>query len=121
MSKWVHSSNHYYVLSDSPDKDGAETVHFVWSHRRVRLRGHSFREFVQRVAPLLDGSRTVEQVKAEVADLFAPEDLYACLEMLGSHGLLEDVTHSPVPAERADFLCPQTNLFHDLPPQPQEV
>ena len=120
MSQWLRIPNHYYVYSDPPDKDGDETLHFVSSHRRVRLRGHSFREFVQRVAPLLDGSRTVEQVQAEVTDLFTPEDLYACLEMLGSQGLLEDVTYSPVPAERADFLRPQTNLFHDLSPQPQE-
>ena len=121
MSQLLRIPTHYYVYSDPPDKTGDETLHFVSGHRRVRLRGHSFREFVQRVAPLLDGSRTVEQLQNDVADIFAPEDLHGCLDMLGSHGLLEDAGLSPLPAELGDFLRPQMNVFHDLSPEPEEL
>jgi adenylyltransferase/sulfurtransferase len=109
------------VYSDPPDKNGDEMLHFVSGHRRVRLRGHSFRDFVQRVTPLLDGTRTVEQVQDEVGDQFAPADLYACLEMLGSHGLLEDAGLSEVPAELSDSLVPQMNAFHDMSNEPGEL
>ena len=33
-----------------------EVLHFVSPQRRVKLKGHSFREFVQNVVPLLDGT-----------------------------------------------------------------
>src|SRR5262245_19983059 len=121
MPQLLRIPSHYYVYSDPPDKDGDETLHFVSGHRRIRLRGHSFREFVQRVAPLLDGSRTVDEIHREVADLFAAEDLYACLEMLASHGLLEDTALSTLPPELAEFLRPQLNVFHDLSPEPEQL
>jgi molybdopterin-synthase adenylyltransferase len=121
MPQILRIPSHYYVYSDPPDKDGDETLHFVSAQRRVRLRGHSFREFVQRVVPLLDGSRTVEEIQREVAGIFEPADLYACLEMLGHHGLLEDVAQSTVPADLEQFLRPQMNVFQDLSPQPETV
>jgi molybdopterin-synthase adenylyltransferase len=121
MPQRLRIPSHYYVYSDPPDKDGTETLHFIGGHRRVRLRGHSFREFVQRVVPLLDGSRTVDEIQHQVADEFAPEDLYACLEMLGRQGLLEDAALSGVPSELDEFLRPQMNVFHDLSPEPEAV
>ena len=47
MPQQLRIPTHYYVYSDPPDRDGHETLHFVSGHRRVRLRGHSFREFNQ--------------------------------------------------------------------------
>jgi bacteriocin biosynthesis cyclodehydratase domain-containing protein len=121
MSQLLRIPSHYYVYSDPPDKNGDEMLHFVSGHRRIRLRGHSFRDFVQRVAPLLDGTRTVEQIQGEVGDLFAPADLHDCLEMLGSHGLLEDAGLSAVPADLSTSLRPQMNVFHDLSTEPEEL
>jgi adenylyltransferase/sulfurtransferase len=121
MPQLLRIPSHYYIYSDAPDKNGDETLHFVSDHRRVRLRGHSFREFVQRVAPLLDGTRTVEELQKEVADIFAPDDLLACLEMLGRHGLLEDTALSVVPKELHELLRPQMNVFHDLVPDPEAI
>ncbi|MFL6452366.1 MAG: TOMM precursor leader peptide-binding protein [Bryobacteraceae bacterium] len=121
MPQKLRIPTHYYVYSDPPDQEGDETLHFVSAHRRVRMRGHSFREFVQKVVPLLNGTRTVEEIHKEVADLFAAEDLHACLEMLGNHGMLEDVTESAIPAEWSDFLRPQMNFFHDFSPEPEEL
>jgi molybdopterin-synthase adenylyltransferase len=121
MSQKLRIPSHYYVYSDPPDQDGDETLHFVSGQRRVRLRGRSFREFVQSVVPLLDGTRTVEEIQKETADLFAAQDLYACLEMLGSQGMLEDLSVSEVPAEWSDFLRPQTNFFRDVSAEPEEL
>jgi molybdopterin-synthase adenylyltransferase len=120
MPQRLRIPTHYYLYSDPPDKDGHEMLHFVSGHKRVRLRGHSFREFVQVVAPLLDGKHTVEQIEEEVADLFKPEDLRACLEMLGTHGLLEDAELSPVAPVVEEFLRPQMNVFHELSTDPEQ-
>ena len=113
--------SHYYVYSDPPNKQGEETLHFVSGNRRIRLRGRSFREFVQYVVPLLDGGRTIEQISGEVGDVFADEDLRTCLELLGSQGLLEDAAESPVPIDLENFLRPQMNLLHDVSAEPEEI
>ena len=63
----------------------------------------------------------MEEVQKETADLFAAHDLYACLEMLGSQGMLEDLEafRGEFPAEWSDFLRPQTNFFRDVSAEPE--
>jgi adenylyltransferase/sulfurtransferase len=109
--------SHYYIYSDPPDKSGEEELHFVSSHRRVKLRGRSFREFVQNVVPLLDGSRSFEEIHSCVSDLFRPDDLMACLDLLSEHGLLEDASILTMSAEVQERLRPQLNLFHEVSPE----
>ena len=121
MSQRLRIPSHYYVYSDPPNKDGEETLHFVSGNRRVRLRGRSFREFVQYVVPLLDGGHTVEEISGEVTGVFDEEDLRPCLELLGSQGLLEDAAESPVSPDLEAFMRPQLNLLHDLSPEPEEL
>jgi adenylyltransferase/sulfurtransferase len=111
----------YYVYSDPPNKAGEETLHFVSAQRRVKLRGRSFREFVQRVVPLLDGTRPLDAVKSEVADLFKPEDLDECLALLASNGLLEDVARWELSEPERARLMPQLNLLQMLTPEPWRV
>ena len=66
--------------------------------RRLKLKGHSFREFLYEVVPLLDGTRSTEEIQQLVSDTFAPEDLSAALELLASEGLLEDQDRGVPPA-----------------------
>ena len=40
--------SYFYVLSEPPDSRGEEVLRFVSERRRIKLKGHSFREF-QRV------------------------------------------------------------------------
>lgn len=105
---------HFYVFCDPPDDSGDETLHFLSSTRRVKLRGHSFREFVQHVVPLLDGYRTFEEIKTDVADLFAEDDLLACLELLAGQGLLEDAERMALQTDAKEVMQPQNNLFYEL-------
>ncbi len=49
-------------------------LHFVSPHRRIKLKGRFFREFVQHVCARLDGSRSFQQIESEVGDLFREED-----------------------------------------------
>ena len=50
--------SHFYVLVDPPDSEGDETLHFVSESRKIKVKGHSFREFQQHVVPLLNGEHT---------------------------------------------------------------
>ena len=120
-SQRLRIPSHYYVYSDPPDKKGDEGLHFVSAQRRVHLKGHAFREFVQHVVPLLDGSRTVDEIHARVSDRFAAEDLDECLTLLSEQLLIEDADAWGLDAATQARLRPQLNLFHEISAEPWRV
>lgn len=105
--------SHYRVLLDPPDDKGDETLTFVSLARRVKLRGHAFREFRQRVLPLLDGRHEVAQIAAACSDEFEADDLDAALSLLHAQGLLRDAALDQPVAEDPQR-APQWNQWHDL-------
>ena len=106
--------SHFYVLVDPPDSEGDETLHFVSESRKIKVKGHSFREFQQHVVPLLNGEHTIEEIQSQVADLFAAEDLQACLDLLGEQKLLEEADDFPLQGDLKSQLTPQLNFFHEV-------
>jgi len=68
---------HYRVLLEPPDEKGDEVLQFLSSTRRIKLKGHSFREFRREVVPLLDGCHTMADIASATAEVFAPSDLDA--------------------------------------------
>jgi hypothetical protein len=113
--------SNYYIYADPPDKEGEEALHFVSAQRRVSFRGRAFREFVQTVVPLLDGTRSPADIAGEVGTLFETADLEACLQLLREQGLLEDSSRWDLPEARRERLLPQLNLFQMLSPEPWEL
>ncbi len=105
--------SNYYVWCDPPDASGDETLHFVCERRRLSLKGHSFRDFMQKVVPLLDGRHSLAEIEAEVADIFRPEDLEDCLRLLAEQNLLEGADHG-LDESAALRMEPQLNLFHEM-------
>ena len=108
------------MWSEPPDHSGDESLHFVSERRRIKLKGHSFREFERRVIPLLDGEHTFEDIGRNVEDVFALDDLAAGLDLLASQNLLEDgPTYEPdIPSSRR---TPQSNFFHEIGSDSSEV
>lgn len=104
-----------------PDDKGDEVLHFISDSRRIKLKGHSFREFQRELLPLLDGGRTLAEIQEEVADLFAPADVEACLELLIENNLLEDASGSNVTPEEQKRLAPQLNFFHEVTGNSQQT
>ena len=98
---------HYYVWSEPPDHSGDEVLYFASAQRRIKIKGHSFREFEQYVIPLLDGRHTFQEIVDNVADVFDAEDLAAGLRLLADHHLLTDTDDSAPPSESPEFLAPQ--------------
>jgi adenylyltransferase/sulfurtransferase len=120
-SQRLRIPSHYYLFSDPPDKNGDEVLHFISPQRRLKLKGHAFREFVQQVVPLLDGTRSFETIHAEVSDLFDANDLAACFALLAEQGVLEDVDDWGLDQAAQAILQPQLNLLHDLSATPAEL
>ncbi|MFY9557429.1 MAG: hypothetical protein WAV47_22180, partial [Blastocatellia bacterium] len=112
---------HYYVWSEPPDESGDEVLYFASAQRRVKLKGHSFREFEQYVVPLLDGRHTFQEIAESVADVFDADDLAAGLRLLADHRLLTDTEGRSPPSELPEFLAPQLNLFHEMNTDPEEI
>ena len=106
--------SHYYIWFEPPGDSGEEILHFASERRRIKLKGHSFREFQRLVIPLLDGKHTIEEIERKVADTFDPPDLEAGLRLLADQNLLEDADSPTLPAEMLNQLAPQLNLFHEM-------
>ncbi len=105
--------SHYYVWSEPPDSKGDEALYFVSERRKIKLKGHSFREFERRVIPLLDGHHTLEDIGRKVEDVFALNDLEAGLDLLASQSLLEDGGAETRNGDFESRLTPQLNFFHE--------
>lgn len=112
---------HYYIWSEPPDQDGDEVLYFASAQRRVKLKGHSFREFEQYVIPLLDGRHTFQEIAETVADVFDAEDLAAGLRILAEHRLLTDTDAGAPQPEASESLAPQLNFFHEMNIDPEEI
>jgi bacteriocin biosynthesis cyclodehydratase domain-containing protein len=112
---------HYYIRFEPPDDSGDEVLLFDSERRKIKLGGCLFREFIQSVVPLLDGTRTLAEIQAEVAGQFAPDDLANCLRLLAEHHLVEDAELDSTPDDVRSARAPQLNFFHELELKPHEV
>lgn len=107
---------HYSVWFDPPDEAGDEVLHFVSERRSLRLKGRSFREFHQRVIPMLNGRHSIEEIETAAADIFPPDELRDALGVLADQGIVVDASRQSVSGEVAERMAPQLNFFHDLAP-----
>ena len=111
--------SHYSVWFEPPDEAGDEVLHIVSERRTLKLKGYAFREFHERVVPLLDGSRSLEEIQSATADVFRAEDLAECLALLEAQGVLVEAPENGLPPAALERMAPQINLFHDLAPDRQ--
>jgi adenylyltransferase/sulfurtransferase len=108
--------SHYDVWFEPPDASGDEALHIVSGQRSLKLKGFAFREFAERVVPLLDGSRSTAEIQACAADVFRPEDLAECLALLEAQGILVEAPPQRNGADRDGRMTPQLNLFSEMAP-----
>jgi molybdopterin-synthase adenylyltransferase len=113
---------HFYTWCEPPDASGDEVLHFVSERRRIKLKGHSFREFQQYVVPLLDGRHSIEEIQQSVSHIFSPPDIEQCLELLAAQNLLEDQQgEGGFSIAFAENLVPQHNFLHEMGVNPKEI
>lgn len=109
-------SRHYSVWVDPPDDDGDEVLHIVSEQRSLKLKGFAFREFRDRVLPLLDGDHTVDAIAEATSDVFSRADLVTSLGLLADHGVVVDGSGHAIDATTRERMAPQLNLFGELVP-----
>src|SRR5262245_9528936 len=106
--------SHFYVFCEPPDASGDETLFLVSERRKIKLKGHSFREFQRSVVPLLDGQHSLAEIHDEVADVFAAEVLDASLALLAEEGILEEGDNDSGAGPSEAPLESQLNFFREV-------
>ena len=112
---------HYYIWFEPPDEAGDEILRFASTRRRIKLKGTAFREFQQRVIPLLDGRHTLADIQAQVADVFSAADIEAGLQLLADNNLLRDTGNLELSDEVASGRAPQLNFFHEMEMNAEDI
>lgn len=102
-------------------REGSELV-VTADHLKIAYRGEEFDiypdeqhtlEQISRFLQMLDGSRTVEQLKAQSAD-FSPEEIAEFLEMLDESWLLADAKQAEIVGKNGlTFLLELEDLYRD--------
>ncbi len=80
----------FLTWTEPPDQTGAEQLRFVSWRRSLTMKGRSFREFERVVFPLLDGTRSMDEICDSASSAFPRDELEAAIEMLAGQGLLID-------------------------------
>ncbi len=105
---------YFYVRLEPAEAVAEESLIFTSGRRRIRVTGRGLGEFFRRVAPLLDGERTLDEIEQAVAPLFSRADLESALLLLAGHQLLEDGAADATVEDQRTGLAPQLNFFHEL-------
>ena len=63
---------------------------FTCEARRLVVRGPALGSFLEHVVPLLDGSRTLDEIEQEVAEVVPASELEGTLSLLVENRLVRD-------------------------------
>ncbi len=111
--------SHYHLRFEPPGPSGEEQLFVSSQRRRLKFKGSSFREFLENVVPLLDGSHTLEEIQGNFRSLFAPGDVEQFLGLLTEYGILQDAEADTMAASIRSELEPQLNFFHEIGLNPE--
>jgi len=109
----------HYRTRLEPSEDGAgERLVFASESRRVVIQGDRFREFLEHVAPLLDGQHPLEEVLECSSDVFDADELREMIALLAERGLVVDADPVRIPdGDRARF-GPQLAYVQEMSADP---
>jgi bacteriocin biosynthesis cyclodehydratase domain-containing protein len=113
---------HLDVVSTPPDSSGEEELSFISGRRRITIRGTGLRVLHHVLLPLIDGTRTVDDLIHGSATGFSAEELERCLTLLAATNLLTLERHDdPSATVRDDRLAPQLGFFHEMEASGEET
>ena len=90
-------SRHHYLRLEKAGDSGADALVFSSARRDIRLLGRNFQAFLDLLVPLLDGTRTQEQLLHQLDGKLTSDSVLATLDLLAGQGLLEDAAQDPLP------------------------
>ncbi|AFY45384.1 TOMM precursor leader peptide-binding protein [Nostoc sp. PCC 7107] len=105
---------HVVVHVMPPDCHGEETMIFNTTRRTLTVKGQALHDVESIVLPLLDGSRTIGEIRAEIGEKLTDASLNQCLEFLIENRLVEELLEETIDLDNRAYLLPQISLYHEL-------
>ncbi|RCJ18993.1 bacteriocin biosynthesis cyclodehydratase [Nostoc sp. ATCC 43529] len=105
---------HVIVHVMPPDCHDEETMIFKTTRRTLAAKGQALHDVEKIVLPLLDGSRTIGEIRTAIGKKLTDSSLNQCLEFLMDNRLVEDVLEDTVDLDSHAYLLPQISLYHEL-------
>jgi bacteriocin biosynthesis cyclodehydratase domain-containing protein len=107
---------HYRAHVEGARHGGEEELVFTSESRSVVIQGRRFGEFLEHVAPLLDGRHTLEDVLERSSAIFEPDDLSRTIVLLAEHGIVVDADLLGLPDE--ERVAPQLAFLQEVSDDP---
>lgn len=112
----------HYRTRVEPSEDGAdERLVLTSESRQVVIRGHRFAEFLEHVAPLLDGRHRLEEVLEQSAGVFDADDLNRTIALLAEHRVVVDADLISIPNGDGARFGPQLSYLQEISSEPMLV
>ncbi|MCC5639484.1 TOMM precursor leader peptide-binding protein [Nostoc sp. CHAB 5844] len=105
---------HIVVHVMPPDCNGEETMIFNTTRRTLTVKGQALHDVESIVLPLLDGSRTIGEIRIAMGEKLTNSSLNQCLEFLMDNRLVEEYLEETVDLDSCAYLLPQISLYHEL-------
>ncbi|QHG15713.1 TOMM precursor leader peptide-binding protein [Nostoc sp. ATCC 53789] len=105
---------HVVVHTMRSDCNGEETMIFNTRRRTLTVKGQALHDVEKIVLPLLDGSRTIGEIRAAICEKLTDSSLNQCLEFLMDNRLVDELLEDPVDLDSRTYLLPQISLYHEL-------
>ncbi|BAZ54312.1 putative ThiF family protein (plasmid) [Nostoc sp. NIES-4103] len=105
---------HVVIHVMPPDCNGEETMIFNTTRRTLTVKGQALHDVEKIVLPLLDGSRTIGEIRAAIGEKLTDSSLNQCLEFLMDNRLVEEYLEDTVDLDSRAYLLPQISLYHEL-------
>ncbi len=102
---------HVVIHVAPPDCNDEETMIFNTTRRTLTVKSQALHDVERIVLPLLDGSRTIGEIRAAIGEKLTDSSLNQCLEFLIDNRL---VVENAVDLDSRAYLLPQISLYHEL-------
>ena len=105
----------HVVINVMPaDCSGEESMIFNTTRRTLRVQGQALHNVENIVLPLLDGSRTIGEIRNAIGEQLTDSSLNQCLEFLMDNRLVEESLENTDDLDSRAYLLPQISLYHEL-------
>ncbi|BAZ88391.1 TOMM precursor leader peptide-binding protein [Dolichospermum compactum] len=105
----------HVVINVMPaDCSGEESMIFNTTRRTLRVQGQALHNVENIVLPLLDGDRTIGEIRDAIGEQLTDSSLNQCLEFLMDNRLVEESWEDRDDLDSRAYLLPQISLYHEL-------
>jgi molybdopterin-synthase adenylyltransferase len=113
-SKRLRLLEHLVIRVIPSDGNDGERMIFNTTRRTLEVKGQSLQDMDKVVFPLLDGSRTIGEIRHAVQEKLTNVSLDQCLEFLIDNRLVEDFEEDAIDLDTRTQLLPQLSFYHEL-------